>query len=282
MQTGCEVQATADRSTIASGSRSPKRHSQAPLSSVLHNKESSANTYTAAKFSPHTEKEEAKGSSNSLQLRVSHPEASKRTQKFVRQSISPGAHEEHSFALGSSSLFNPDCYADPDCSRASDQLYVPTDVYHPESYVKSDLSRLVSIADSVIKFSLKFEQSRLEVRLGKVTNLPKEFHKGMHCDPFVVLHLEPSREETFKSNVIKGTRDPEFRQTFQFERMSEERIKLQTLVLRIYNSALKNKAIGKICLPISEVELSGTGLRMNITSREEMEVLIISAIVEIY
>ena len=347
MQRGCEVQATADQSTVASGSRSPKRHSQAPLNLVLHNKESSTNTYF--KFSS-LKKEEAKGSTNSLHLRVSHSEASKHTRKLVRsfpESISPGdkaPYEEHSFAIGSSGLqrlvpvdtadsyntqpdyrsscyqlnspatidggphhgrssrFNPDFYAEPDYSRSSDQLYVPepntlqpgrsrssgqlyvpTNVYYPESDVKSDVSRSsgqldmsVSIADPIIKFSLKFEQSRLEVRLGKATNLPKEVHKGMHCDPFVVLHLEPSREGTFKSKVIKGTRDPEFHQIFQFERMSEERIKLQTLVLRIYNSALKNKVIGKVCLPISEVELSGTGMRMKITSREEMEVLIIS------
>ena len=356
MQRGYEVQATADQSTIASDSRSPKWHSQAPLSSVLHNKESSANTYyTAAKFSPLTEEEGAKGST------VSHSEANKHTRRLVHsfsESISPGdkaPYEEHSFAIGSSGLqrlipvdtadsynmqpdyrrschqlnspatidggesvtwphhgrpsqFNPDFYAEPDCSRSSDQLYVPesftlqpgrsrssgqlyvpTNVYYPESDVKSDVSRSsgqldmsVSIAHPIINFKLQFEQSRLEVRLGKATNLPKEFHKGMHCDPFVVLHLEPSREETFKSKVIKGTRDPEFHQTFQFERMSVERIQLQTLVLRIYNSALKNKAIGKVCLPISEVQLSGTGMRMNITSREEMEVLIIiSAIGEI-
>ena len=344
MQRGSDIQATADRSTIASGSRSPKRHSQAPLSSVLHNKKSSANT--AAKFSL-LKKEEAKGSTNSLHLRVSHSEASKHTRKLVRsfpELISPGdkaPYEELSFAIGSSGLqrltpvdtadsynmqpdyrrscyqlnspatidggesvtrlYHGDFYADPDCSRSSDQLYVPepftlrsrssgqlyvpTNVYHPESHIKSDVSRSsgqldmsVSRADSIIKFSLKFEQSRLEVRLGKATNLPKEFHKGMHCDPFVVLHLEPSREETFKSKVIKGTRDPEFHQTFQFERMSVERIKLQTLVLRIYNSALKNKAIGKVCLPISEVELSGTGMRSKITSGKEMEVAIISVI----
>jgi Ca2+-dependent lipid-binding protein len=134
----------------------------------------------------------------------------------------------------------------------------------------------VSIADSIINFALSYDQSRLKVCLGRATNLPKEFHKpGMHCDSFVVLHLEPSREETFKSKVIKGTIDPEFHQTFHFERMSEESIKHQTLILRMYNRALNNKTIGKGCLPISEVELSGTRMRTKITSTEEMEVCII-------
>ena len=161
--------------------------------------------------------------------------------------------------------------------RSSDQLHRPTNVYYTDSSTHLDHSRSsgqldmsTSIADSVIDFLLKFDQSRLKVCLIKATNLPKEFHTGMHCEPFVVLHLEPNREETFKSRVVKGTRDPEFRQTFQFERMSLESIKLQTLVLRIYNHAFHNKAIGKVCLPISETQLSGSSMQMDITRTEEV------------
>ena len=169
----------------------------------------------------------------------------------------------------------PESFTHGDRCRSSDELYRPTNVYYADSSTHLDHSRSsgqldksTSIADSVIDFLLKFDQSRLKVRLTKATNLPKEFHA--HCDPFVVLHLEPSREETFKSRVVRGTRDPEFRQTFQFERMSLESIKLQTLVLRIYNHAFHNKAIGKVYLPISEIQLSGSRMQMNITRTEEV------------
>ena len=187
------------------------------------------------------------------------------------------SYTEPDCSKSSGQLYVPESYTQPaDRSRSSSQLYMPTQVY-VESSVNSRSSGQLhmstnSIADSEIKFSLCLDQSRLTVRLRRAKNLPKEFRKDMHCDPFVVLHLEPSREETFKSKVIKGTRDPEFRQTFQFDRMSVESIKLQTLVLRIYNHALNNKTIGKITLPISDIELSGTSMKMKITKPEEMEV----------
>lgn len=185
------------------------------------------------------------------------------------------SYTEPDCSRSSGQLYVPESFTQPDRSRSSSQLYMPTQVY-AESSVNSrssgQLHMSTNMADSEIKFSLCLDQSRLTVRLRRAKNLPKDFRKDMHCDPFVVLHLEPSREETFKSKVIKGTRDPEFRQTFQFDRMSVESIKLQTLVLRIYNHALNNKTIGKITLPISDIELSGTSMKMKITKPEEMEV----------
>ena len=171
-------------------------------------------------------------------------------------------------------------FTQPDHSRSSCQLYVPTSA---ESFAQSDHSKSsgqlympankttdLNAADSIIYFSLRFDQSKLIVRLKSAKDLPNEFSK---CDPFVVLHLEPNREETFQSKVIKNTRSPNFDQTFRFEGMSVECIKLQTLVLRIYNHAFNNKTIGKVCFPLDEaVELSGAVMRMRTTCPEEMEV----------
>ena len=195
-------------------------------------------------------------------------------QLYILSSVE--SYTEPDCSRSSGQLYVPETFMQPERSSSSSQLYVPTNIY-AESSINPDHSRssgqlhISTNADLFIK--LCFDQPRLIVHLRKATNLPKDFHKGIHCDPFVVLHLEPSREETFQSKVIKGTRDPEFRQKFQFEGMSVESIKLQTLVLRIYNRALNNKTIGKVCLPINDIELDGSSMKMKITNTEEMEVV---------
>lgn len=130
--------------------------------------------------------------------------------------------------------------------------------------------------DPTIQFSLHYDvlQSKLRIHLEYAADLPKEFLLGMpvRCDPFVILHLEPDREDTLRSHVIKNTHDPIFNQDFQFVGFSIEDIKRQTLVFRICNHALNNRFIGNIHLPLSDVELFGVIMQMKIISTEEKEV----------
>ena len=129
----------------------------------------------------------------------------------------------------------------------------------------------------IIQFSLHYDihQSKLRVQLQHATDLPKVFHRGrpVRCDPFVMLHLEPDRQDTLQSEVIRNSYDPEFNQIVQFGGLSVDDIKLQTLVLRLYNSALNNKAIGRVCLPLRDVDLFGVIVQMKIIETEEMEVM---------
>ena len=90
--------------------------------------------------------------------------------------------------------------------------------------------------------------------------------------PFVILHLEPDREDTLRSHVMKNTHDPIFNQDFQFIGFSIEDIKRQTLVLRICNHAMSNSFIGNIHLPLADVELFGVIMQMEIIRTEEKEV----------
>lgn len=131
--------------------------------------------------------------------------------------------------------------------------------------------------DPIIQFSLHYDihQSKLRVHVQHASYLPKTpVHKGqpVQCDPFVMMHLEPEREDSFQSEVIKNTRDPIFNQLFQFVGLSVDHIRLQTLVLRLYNNALNNRAIGKACLPLRDVDLFGVIVQMKIVQTEEMEV----------
>ena len=131
--------------------------------------------------------------------------------------------------------------------------------------------------DPIVQFSLHYDiqQSKLRVNLQYATNLPKAYCKRgspVQCDTFVMLHLEPDREETFQSNVVRCTYDPVFNQTFQFRGLSVDNIRLQTLVFRFYNHALNNRAIGKASLKLRDVELFGVIVQMKIIGSEEMEV----------
>ena len=131
--------------------------------------------------------------------------------------------------------------------------------------------------DPIVQFSLHYDiqQSKLRVNLQYATNLPKAYCKRgspVQCDPFVMLHLEPDREDTFQSNVVRCTYDPVFNQTFQFRGLSVENIRLQTLVFRFYNHALNNRAIGKASLQLRDVDLFGVVVQMKIIGSEEMEV----------
>ena len=131
--------------------------------------------------------------------------------------------------------------------------------------------------DSIVQFSLHYDiqQSKLRVHLQYATNLPKAYCKRgspVQCDPFVMLHLEPDRDDTFQSNVVRCTYDPVFNQTFQFGGLSVDNIRLQTLVFRFYNHALNNRAIGKASLQLRDVDLFGVVVQMKIIGSEEMEV----------
>ena len=131
--------------------------------------------------------------------------------------------------------------------------------------------------DPLVQFSLHYDvhQSKLRVHLQHALNLPQEFSKGlpMECDPFMMLHLEPHKDDAFQSQLIKSTHDPVFDQIFQFRGFSFNRIKQQTLELRIYNDSSSNKFIGEACLPLSDVDLFGIVIQMKIIVTEEMEVI---------
>ena len=261
---------------------SPK-HSQDPISSVPYHIQTSSKSFLR------------KGASEgSDDHKVSHcPEVSHRQARklvhsmpYVQQSpLSDKPITEQSLASSFLQRFsladNAESFTQPNRSSfPCAQLYVPgVPVCKEITNKTTDLDR--TLFDSTIDFSFHLDQYKLKVRLKNATDLPKEFRKNclVQCDPFVMLHLEPSREDTFQSKVIKNTRNPVFDQTFQFGELSVQCLKRQTLVLRIYNHALNNKTFGKVYLPLHDVEFSGTFMRMKIVHSEEMEVYSLHVII---
>ena len=132
--------------------------------------------------------------------------------------------------------------------------------------------------DPIVQFTLHYDilQSKLRVYLQHATNLPEVFCKQgslEQCDPFVMLHLEPDREDAFQSNIVRCTYDPVFNQRFQFRGLSLDNIMLQTLVLRFYNHALDDRAIGRASLQLRDVDLFGGIVQVKVIGSEEIEVI---------
>ena len=166
-------------------------------------------------------------------------------------------------------ILHAESLAQPDHSSCPPIQFVKGEPVHNEAMhkVTSDPNK----TRPMVNFSLRFhhDQSKLTVHLKEARNLPKECRK--ECDPFVVLHLEPDREDTFQTKVHKSTNRPEFNKIFQFEGLSAERVKDQRLVFRFFNHALGNKPIGKVCHPLNEevLKASASSMREEIACTEE-------------
>ena len=153
-----------------------------------------------------------------------------------------------------------------------------------KTYTKNEATILdnSSKVDPVIQFSIHYDahHSKLRVCLQHASDLSMKYQGSaadmpLRCNPFVMLHLDPDRRETLQSKKIKGTQDPIFDENIVFHGVSYEYLNIQTLVLRLFNGAQGNKAIGQVSLPLSEVDLFGVVMQMKIVGTDEMEVYMI-------
>lgn len=132
-----------------------------------------------------------------------------------------------------------------------------------------------------LQFSLHYDvqQSTLMVHLHHASNLPAKDRQGT-SDPFVVLHLVPNKEEIFQSSVVCKTLNPIFDQSFQFQGLTPDDIRRQTLIFRIYDHDRfsRNDSIGMIALPLESADLYGVVMRMMVQDeksiREEVKHII--------
>ena len=125
----------------------------------------------------------------------------------------------------------------------------------------------------ILQFSLHYDiqLSTLMVHLHHASNLPAKDRQGT-SDPFVVLHLTPNKEETFQSTIIYKTLNPVFDQSFQFQGLTPDDIRRQTLILRIYDHDrfTRNDSIGMVALPLQNADLYGVVMRMIVQDEEEV------------
>ncbi len=106
-----------------------------------------------------------------------------------------------------------------------------------------------------LTFSLYYDIQRcvLTLTLFEASNLPVKDRRGT-SDPFVVMYLNPSREEIFQSKVVYKTLNPCFKEHFEFKNVLPDDIRCQTIMFKVYT---KNDFIGTSTLPLKEADLYG-------------------------
>lgn len=125
----------------------------------------------------------------------------------------------------------------------------------------------------LLQFSLQYDilRSSLTVHLHHACNLPAKDKRGT-SDPFVVMYMMPNKEELFESKVVLQSLNPVFDESFEFQKLTSEDIRRQSLTLRIYDhdKFSKNDTIGGIVLPLENADLFGVVMRMEIDENPKL------------
>ncbi len=120
---------------------------------------------------------------------------------------------------------------------------------------------------SALHFTLyhDFQRSILFVNLLKATNIAARRGSKSKTGIFVVLHLHPSKEEVFESNLASNLVTPQFNQLFEFK-LTVEEASHESIVFRLYegtsSTSYKGKFIGSLAVPLKEVEMFGATMVM--------------------
>ena len=118
-----------------------------------------------------------------------------------------------------------------------------------------------------LTFSLYYDIQRciLTLTLFKGHDLPAKDRRGT-SDPFVVMYLDPSREEVFQSRIVYKTLNPSFNEHFEFKNVLPNDVRCQTMVFNVYDhdKYSKNDFIGASMLPLKDADLYGATMTIAI------------------
>ncbi len=122
-------------------------------------------------------------------------------------------------------------------------------------------------SESSLTFSLYYDLQRytLTLTLIKACDLPAKDWRGT-SDPFVVMYLDPSREEVFQSRIVYETLNPCFNEHFEFKNVSLNDIQSQTIVFKVYDNDKYSKKyfIGASMLPLKDADIYGATMTVAI------------------
>lgn len=152
-------------------------------------------------------------------------------------------------------------------SNLLSESWIPDLPVIEQSNLSSDEEEFLSF----LQFSLFYDVHRrvLSVNLQEAINLPG--HEQHRCDPFVVLHLSPSKEEIFESSIKQKTLNPKWDETFDFVNQTAVAFRQQDLVFRVYDNSKysRNSFIGAVLVPLVDADLYGMSIRMIIDQEAE-------------
>ncbi len=111
-----------------------------------------------------------------------------------------------------------------------------------------------------LSVSLYYDLQRctLTLTLFKAYDIPVNEQRGTN-NPFVVMYLDPSREELFQSKIVYRTSNPSFNEQFEFKKVRADDIQRQTIVFKVFDhdKDTKKDFIGASMLPMKDADLYG-------------------------
>ena len=111
-----------------------------------------------------------------------------------------------------------------------------------------------------LNLSIHEEQSNLIVFVSEARDLPvKPGMRSTHLNTYVKLYLmpDPGKKSKCKSEVVKGTRNPNFRRSFTFQLSDTDRDK--RLHISVWQQEMKRSQIGCMSFLVEEIALSESG-----------------------
>ena len=136
--------------------------------------------------------------------------------------------------------------------------------------------------DPAIQFSLYYDIQRrtLSIHLHQALNLPllKRDVRYSH-DPFIVIFLLPTREVIHQTVTIANSRDPKYKQIFEFCGILAEEVHQQVVVFQVfYNDKFsRDHLIGSVLMPLKEADLYGVVMTKRIGDGQELLKVICSS-----
>lgn len=136
--------------------------------------------------------------------------------------------------------------------------FTPPDEIPSHGAITATPDILLHIDGPSIQFSMYYDIQRrtLSVHLHQAFNLPSI--QGPQ-DSFVVIFLLPTRDIVHKSVTISNSRDPQYKQIFEFGGILAEEVYQQVLVCQVYYSDkfAHDHLVGSVLVPLKEADLYG-------------------------
>ncbi len=133
------------------------------------------------------------------------------------------------------------------------------------------LNPVTSPVEPSLQLSVYFDEkhSVLVVHLLKAFNLPTKRPEST-SNPFAEVYLLPKKVEVFETRTLQKTLSPVFDQAFKFCNVSNDDIKQQILVVRIYLHG-KNHFLGGLLFSLEKANLFGVSYTTELALYDEEE-----------
>lgn len=153
-------------------------------------------------------------------------------------------------------LFDPDTRPK---TRLKQILSEDSDSSRPDTEGNLSDTQVSQKKTTVIEFSIVFVSSikSLTVHIIRVANLPVKYRKN--CSSYVKVSLLARKKSSHSTSVSKKSLNPEYEENFTFEGYSLTELTKFTLRLSVYVKlfhSLKNRLIGDLWLPLSQLDLA--------------------------